>query len=121
MVLSFLSRIAILALFLAPVEVDAQTLEVPRVEVGGHVGWIGAIGECFCALPILGPRVSLNISNQHAVELAFETLTPASPAAYGFYFVQYKHTTLRRTGLRPFYTAGTGGYYKLTRTTRDAA
>jgi hypothetical protein len=107
-------RLALLAIVLGPAIVCAQTFEVPRVEVGGHAGWIGAVGECLCALPIVGPRLTINLSQQNAVEVHVETLTPASPATYGFYFVQYKHTARRSSGqaaIRPFYTAGTGGYY----------
>jgi hypothetical protein len=107
-------RLALLAIVFGPAIVCAQTFEVPRVEVGGHAGWIGAVGECLCALPIVGPRVTINLSQQNAVEVLVGTLTPASPATYGFYFVQYKHTARRSSGqaaIRPFYTAGTGGYY----------
>jgi hypothetical protein len=107
-------RMALLALFLGPTVVGAQTFLVPRVEVGGHVGWIGAIGECLCALPILGPRLTVNLSQQNALEVVVETLVPGSPAAYGLYFVQYKRATrppAHWTAIRPFYTVGTGGYY----------
>jgi hypothetical protein len=107
-------RIAPLILALNPTAVGAQALEVPRVEVGGQAGWLGAIAECFCALPTLGPRVTFNISPQNAIELSAETLVPSSPGTYGLYFLQYKRTTRRPShwsGIRPFYTAGTGGYY----------
>ena len=107
-------RLALLALFLVPTVVGAQTFLVPRVEVGGNVGWIGAIGPCFCVLPILGPRLTVNFSQQNALEITVETLIPDSPAAYGLYFVQYKRATRppsHWTAIRPFYTIGSGGYY----------
>jgi hypothetical protein len=111
-------RLALLASFLGSTVVDAQTIQVPRVEVGGHVGWIGAIAQCFCVLPNLGPRLTVNFSQQNALEVSVETLVPASPAAYGLYFVQYKRATRRLsdwTAIRPFYTIGTGGYYNYDR------
>ena len=107
-------RIALLAILLDATVVGAQALQVPRVEVGGQVGWVGAIAECLCALPIVGPRLTVNISQQNALEVSAETLVPSNPATYGLYFVQYKRSTRRPshwTGIRPFYTAGTGGYY----------
>ncbi len=55
---------------------DAQTLQVPRVEVGGQVGLLGAIAECFCVLPIFGPRLTVNISQQSALELSVEHADP---------------------------------------------
>src|SRR5438105_15116639 len=75
---------------------------------------MGAIFECFCARPIVGPRLTVNISQQNAVELSIETLTPAAPRAYGLYFLQLKRTPHRPadwSGITPFYTVGTGGYY----------
>jgi hypothetical protein len=51
--------IALLFLSVSPTRAIAQALQVPRVEVGGQVGWIGAIGECFCVLPIVGPRLTV--------------------------------------------------------------
>jgi len=107
-------RMVLLALLLGPTVAEAQTFLVPRVEVGGHVGWIGAIGACFCTLPMLGPRLTVNLSQQNALEIAVETLIPERPAAYGLYFVQYKRATRSPshwTAIRPFYTVGTGGYY----------
>jgi hypothetical protein len=104
----------LLFLSLSPATAGAQALQVPRVEVGGEVGWIGAIGECLCVLPIVGPRLTVNISQQNAVELSVETLTPGAPRAYGLYFLQFKRTPRRPSnwsGITPFYTVGTGGYY----------
>ena len=92
----------------------AQTLQVPRVEVGVQAGFLGAIAECFCVLPAFGPRFTFNITQQSAIELSAETLTPAGPGTYGLYFLQYKGATRplsSRSGIRPFYTAGTGGYF----------
>ena len=54
----------------------AQTLQVPSVEIGGQVGLVGAIAEGVHTRPIVGPRLTLNISRQHAIELAAETLVP---------------------------------------------
>jgi hypothetical protein len=98
----------------SPTTAGAQGFQVPVVEFGGQVGWIGAIGECFCALPIVGPRLTVNISQQNAVELSVETLTPTAPRAYGLYFLQFRRTPRRPSnwsGMTPFYTVGTGGYY----------
>jgi hypothetical protein len=105
---------ALLVVSLSPTTAGAQALQVPRVEVGGQVGWIGAIGACLCASPIVGPRLTVNISQQNAVELSVETLTPGAPSAYGLYFLQFKRTPRRPSnwsGITPFYTVGTGGYY----------
>jgi hypothetical protein len=104
-----------LILVLSSTAARAQTLQVPRVEVGGQVGWIGAIAECFCVLPIVGPRLTVNISQQNAVELSVETLTPGAPRAYGLYFLQFKRIPRRPShwsSVTPFYTVGTGGYYE---------
>ena len=93
----------------------AQALHVPPVEIGGQGGVVGAIAEGLFARPIAGPRFTFNISQQHAIELAADTLAPGDGhGIYGLYFVQYKHTTKRPAdfrGIRPFVTAGTGGYY----------
>ena len=106
---------AFLVFLSSPTIAVAQAFQVPRVEVGGQVGWIGAIGECFCVLPIVGPRLTVNISQQNAVELSVETLTPTAPTAYGLYFLQFRRTPRRPpnwSGITPFYTVGTGGYYQ---------
>ena len=79
-------RAALLTLFLDATVVGAQTLQVPRIEVGGQVGWVGAIAECFCVLPIVGPRLTVNISQQDALEVSVETLVPSNPATYGCTF-----------------------------------
>jgi hypothetical protein len=108
-------RIALLTSFLDATVVGAQALHVPRIEVGGQVGWVGAIADCEpCVLPIVGPRLTINLSQQNALEVSAETLVPSNPATYGLYFLQYKRATRRPphwTGIRPFYAAGTGGYY----------
>jgi hypothetical protein len=112
--LILLFRTALLLLAFNSTTAEAQLLQVPRLEVGGQVGWIGAIGECFCVLPIVGPRLTVNISQQNAVELSVETLTPTAPRAYGLYFLQFKRTPRRPSnwsGITAFYTVGTGGYY----------
>jgi len=93
----------------------AQSLHVPPVEIGGQTGLLGAIAEGVHIRPIAGPRLTLNISQQNAIELAADTLVPNDgPGIYGLYFFQYKRTTRRPpdwSGIRPFLTAGTGGYY----------
>jgi hypothetical protein len=43
-------------LSLNPSTLSAQTLQVPRVEVGGHAGLVGAFG-C-CAVVLFGPRLT---------------------------------------------------------------
>jgi hypothetical protein len=106
---------ALLFASLSPTTAGAQALQVPRVEIGGQLGWIGAIGACLCAFPIVGPRLTVNISQQNAVELSVETLTPGAPSAYGLYFLQFKRTPRRPSnwsGITPFYSVGTGGYYR---------
>ena len=60
------------------------------------------------------PRLTFNVSQQDAVELAADTIFLGSGSIYGLYFLQYKRATRSPsdwTGIRPFYTAGTGGYY----------
>jgi len=93
----------------------AQPLHVPPVEIGGQAGVIGAIGEGVHMRPTVGPRLTVNISPQHAIELAADTLAvDDGPGIYGLYFLQYKRTTRSPpdwSGIRPFFTAGTGGYY----------
>ena len=92
----------------------AQTLQVPRVEVGGEGGIAVAIGEGLHLRPAAGPRLTFNISQQDAIELAADTLFFGSRSIYGLYFLQYKRATRGPsvwTGIRPFYTAGVGGYY----------
>jgi hypothetical protein len=91
------------------------TLHVPPVEIGGQTGLIGVIAEGLYIRPIVEPRLTCNISQQNAIELAADTLVPTQgPGIYGLYFVQYKRTTRRPSdwsAIRPFFTAGTGGYY----------
>jgi hypothetical protein len=93
----------------------AQTLHVPPVEIGGQTGLIGAIAEGVYIRPIAGPRLTLNISQQDAIELAADTLVPNDgPGIYGLYFLQYKRTIRRPpdwSGIRRFLSVGTGGYY----------
>ena len=93
----------------------AQTLHASPVEIGGQTGLIGVIAAGLFIRPIVEPRVTFNISQQNAIELAADTLIPTEgPGIYGLYFVQYKRTTRRPSdwsGTRPFFTAGTGGYY----------
>jgi hypothetical protein len=110
-------RAAFLILFLAPHGiVSAQALHVPPLEIGGQGGLVGAVAEGLFLRPIAGPRLTFNISQQHAVELAADTLAPGTGhEIYGLYFLQYKHTIRRPAdfrGIRPFVTAGTGGYYE---------
>ena len=65
----------------------AQSLQVPRVEVGGEGGILGAIGEGLHLRPTAGPRLTFNISRQDAIELAADTLfLEGSRSIYGLYF-----------------------------------
>ena len=103
---------------LSPTTAGAQALHVPRVEVGGEAGVLVAIGEGVVLRPLVGPRLTFNISQRDAIEIAADTLAPADSRTFGFYFLQYKRTTRRTTrrqfswsGLSPFFTVGTGGYY----------
>ena len=92
----------------------AQTLRVPLLEVGGEGGLIGAIAEGVHLRPIVGPRLTFNVTQRDAIELAMDTLVPYEYGTYGLYFLQYKRTTRRPadwSGIRPFFTAGTGGSY----------
>jgi hypothetical protein len=103
-----------LVILALPAVALAQTLRVPRVEIGAEAGLVGAIGEGLHVRPIAGPRLTLNLSQQHAIELSADTLFAAGPGLYGLYFVQYKRTTRLppdRSRIRPFFTVGTGGYY----------
>jgi hypothetical protein len=113
LILLFGHALVILSLSLQGIA-GAQTLHAPPVEIGGQTGLIGVIAEGFIR-PIVGPRLTFNISQQNAVELAADTLVPTQgPGIYGLYFVQYKRTTRRPSdwcGIRPFFTVGTGGYY----------
>jgi hypothetical protein len=117
-ILRFGAAFVILSLSL-PGVAGAQPLHVPPVEIGAQGGMVGAIAEGLFARPIAGPRLTFNISQQHAIELAADTLASGSGhGVYGLYFLQYKHTTRRPAnffGIRPFVTAGTGGYYEYER------
>jgi hypothetical protein len=110
--------VALLILSLNPTTAGAQAFHVPRVEIGGNVGMLVAIAEGAFLRPIVGPRLTFNISQRDAVELAADTLVPYEYGIYGLYFLQYKRTTRRTTrrqsdwaGLNPFFAAGTGGHY----------
>ena len=87
----------------------AQTLRVPRVEVGGEAGMLVAIGEGLHPMPTAGPTVTLHISQQDAIELAADTIFLGSGQSTGCTFFN----TGARRGVRPigqgfaFYTAGT--------------
>jgi hypothetical protein len=109
------SGVALIILSLSiPGAARAQALQVPSIEVGGQAGMVGAFADGVFVRPIAGPRVTVNISQQHAIELAADTLLSDGHGIYGLYFLQYKHTTRRPRdfrGIRPFITAGTGGYY----------
>ena len=103
---------------LNPTPAGAQALRVPRLEIGGEGGMIVAIGEGAFFRPLIGPRLTFNISQRDAVELAADTIVPYEYGTYGFYFLQYKRTTRRTmlrqagwSGLSPFFAVGTGGYY----------
>ena len=93
----------------------AQTLLVPRVEVGGEFGILEAVGPGLYLRPTAGPRLTFHISQQDALELTADTqFFDRSSFHYGLYFLQYRRTTKRPSdwsGIRPFYTVGTGGYY----------
>ena len=93
--------------------VGAQIFQVPRVEVGGEGGIVGAIGEGLYVTPAAGPRLTFNISQQHAVELIGDTqFFDRSSLVNGMYLLQYKRTPkFEWSRIRPFYTVGTGGYY----------
>jgi hypothetical protein len=116
--LILLFRVALLVVAFRPTTAGAQALQVPRVEVGGEGGMIVAIAEGAFFRPLVGPRLTFNISQRDAVELAADTVVPYEYGTYGFYFLQYKRTTRRTmlrqagwSGLSPFFTVGTGGYY----------
>ena len=71
----------------------AQTLRVPRVEVGGEAGMLVAIGEGLHPMPTAGPTVTSHISQQDAIELAADTIFTGSRSIYGLYFLQYRRAT----------------------------
>jgi len=75
----------------------AQTLRVPRVEVGGEAGMLVAIGEGLHPMPTAGPTVTLHISQQDAIELAADTIFLGSGQSTGCTFFN----TGARRGVRP--------------------
>jgi hypothetical protein len=106
-------RLALLVMALNPATADAQAFRVPRVEVGGAGGLLIAVAE-EPLHPMFGPRLTFNISQRDAVELAADTLTAGRFGTFGLYFLQYKRTGQRppgARGIRPFVTVGTGGTY----------
>ena len=75
----------------------AQTLRVPRVEVGGEAGMLVAIGEGLHPMPTAGPTVTSHISQQDAIELAADTIFLGSGQSTGCTFFN----TSARRGVRP--------------------
>src|SRR5206468_8930407 len=72
-------------LFSGPV--DAQTLQVPRFDVGGELGGLGVFGEGLHFASTAGPRLTFNISQQDALDLAVDTLfINRSTATYAVYY-----------------------------------
>ena len=118
LILRFLAALLIFSLN-APMA-GAQTLHVPRVEIGGEGGMLAAIADGLFFTPTAGPRLTFNISQRDAIELAADTiLRGESRSIYGLYFLHYKRTTRRPldwSGIRPFLTVGTGGYYSYSKT-----
>jgi hypothetical protein len=115
MKLCLLSAVTLLIHSANPTAAGAQAIQVPRFEVGGEGGLLGAIGEGLYLQPIVGPRLTFNMSGRDAVELAAHAWLPNEfYTVYGFYLLQYKRTARRPSdwnGTRPFFTVGTGGYY----------
>ena len=93
----------------------AQEVRVPPVELGGQLTGIGALGEGLHMLAMVGPRVTINLSQRNALELSGDVMWPSGGQRLdGLYFVQYKRTLNARSESdrnTAFITTGTGGYF----------
>jgi hypothetical protein len=91
-------------------------VRVPRFEVGGQAALLFAAGgDGFLGFDT-GPRLTVNLTQRDAVEVATGALFPRGDVPPGLYFLQYKRTlrlSTTRAGDRLFITVGTGGdfYY----------
>jgi hypothetical protein len=89
---------------------------VPHVEVGGRVTALGAFGEGLHMRAMLGPLVTLNLSQRDALEVASDVMVATGTRGRidGLYFLQYRRMLNARTPASPntmFVTLGTGGYF----------
>jgi hypothetical protein len=102
-------------LLLGAADVGAQTLNVPLIEAGVQAIVIGLTGDGFQENLAVGPRLTINFTQDHALELATDTILPSEGHAfYGLYLVQYKWTPFRPLPAHAtavFLTAGAGGFY----------
>jgi hypothetical protein len=94
----------------------AQEIRVPPIEIGGQLTALGAVGEGLHMRALLGPRVTVNLSQRNSFEVSVDVMTPSFDRRRvdGVYFLQYKRllgprSTANRNSV--FATVGTGGYF----------
>ena len=63
----------LLLLFWSPAT-PAQELHAPVMEIGGQLTALGAIGEGLHMRPLLGPRLTINLTQRNAVELSGDVM-----------------------------------------------
>jgi len=94
----------------------AQEVRVPPIEIGGQLTGLGALGEGLHMRALVGPRVTVNLSQRNALEVSADVMTPSFDRRRldGVYFLQYKRLFSPRSGVNrntAFATVGTGGYF----------
>jgi len=94
----------------------AQEIRVPPIEIGGQLTALGAVGEGLHIWALLGPRVTVNLSQRHALEASADVMVPSFDRRRfdGSYFLQYKRVLHARSAFDAnsiFMTVGTGGYF----------
>jgi hypothetical protein len=94
----------------------AQEIRVPPVEVGGQLAALGAFGEGLHMRAMVGPRVTVNLSQRNALEVSADVMVPSFDRGRidGSYFLQYKRMLRARSAINAnniFMTVGTGGYF----------
>jgi hypothetical protein len=113
-----MSLVAILSLLLplSATTVLAQEIRVPPVEFGGQLTALGALGEGLHMRAMVGPRVTVNLSQRNSFEVLVDVMTPSFDRRRvdGVYFLQYKRLLSPRSAVNrntAFATVGTGGYF----------
>ena len=94
----------------------AQEIRVPPIEIGGQLTVLGALGEGLQTRTLLGPRVTVNLSQRNALEMSADVMTRSFDRRRfdGVYFLQYKRLLSPRSAAdrnTAFATVGTGGYF----------
>ena len=105
-----------LLLSLSTTTVLAQDIRVPPIEIGGQLTALGALGEGLHILALVGPRVTVNLSQRNALEISADVMTRSFDRRHldGVYFLQYKRLLSLRSAVNrntAFATVGTGGYF----------